>query len=154
MAKTHLHTVGSGKTPEYQSWCNMNQRCNNPNDPKFADYGGRGIKVCERWTDFSIFLADMGMRPEGTTIDRIDADKGYSPENCRWATKRQQQNNRRANVFIEIDGETLTLAEWSLRLGRNYKTVQARIKRGWNPVKALKKPNKWDRNDLTNKESE
>lgn len=154
MADKHLHTKGKTKTPEYHSWCSMNQRCNNPNDPSFAFYGGRGITICERWTDFSNFFADMGARPKGTTLDRLDSDRGYSPENCRWATKRQQQNNRRSNVFIEMDGETLTLTEWCSRLGRNYRTVRARIIRGWNPVEAIKKPNKWDRKDLTNKESE
>lgn len=154
MADKHLHTKGKTKTPEYQSWCSMNQRCNNPNDPKFSYYGGRGIKVCQRWTDFANFFADMGARPEGTTLDRINADMGYTPENCRWATKRQQQNNLRSNVFIEMDGERLTLKGWSVRLGRNYQTVRARIARGWNPAEALRKPNKWDRNDLTSKETE
>lgn len=124
MAIKHLHTKGSTKTPEYLSWCCMNQRCNNPNDPQFSDYGGRGIKICPEWKEFAAFFADMGKRPSGTTIDRIDANKGYSPDNCRWATKVQQQNNRRSNVVIEMDGQAKTLTEWCVALGRNYSTVR------------------------------
>lgn len=92
----HGHQEGGTKTPTYLSWDNMIQRCTNPNRDCYADYGGRGISVCDEWRSFSNFLADMGERPEGTSIDRINNDGDYEPSNCRWATRSQQNNNQRA----------------------------------------------------------
>jgi hypothetical protein len=82
------------RTPTYLSWQNMRQRCNNPNVPRWANYGGRGITVCARWNSFESFLADMGERPEGKTLDRVDNDGNYEPGNCRWATSAEQMGNR------------------------------------------------------------
>ncbi len=89
----------------YSIWLSMRRRCNNPNDAYYANYGGRGITVCERWqNDYKAFESDMGERPEGFSIERIDNEKGYYPENCKWASKKEQQRNRRVNVKVVVEG--------------------------------------------------
>ena len=98
----HGHRSKYGKeSPTYNSWAHMKDRCLNPNHPRFRDWGGRGIKVCERWMDFANFLQDMGEKPEGLTLDRIDNNGNYEPGNCRWATwKEQRQNQRPAKPYV------------------------------------------------------
>lgn len=112
--RTHLMS----RSPEYQSWSKMIQRCENPNNPKYRLYGARGIKVCDRWrTSFEAFFEDMGPKPPRQTIDRIDNDGNYQPDNCRWGTNKTQGRNRRQNRIIEIDGQRMCLIEWCEKLG-------------------------------------
>lgn len=126
-------THGLSGAPEYTIWVSMRGRCNNPKQHGYERYGGRGIKVCERWDDFSNFLVDMGPRPSpGHSIDRIDGSKGYSPENCRWATDVEQNNNRKGNVVITYQGRTQTVTEWSRETGISAGAIRYRLKKGWN----------------------
>ena len=106
----------------------MIQRCTNPARPYWAHYGGRGIKVCDRWYDFTNFLADMGERPKGKTIDREDNDKDYEPGNCRWATRTEQARNSKQVVWVELEGITKRLVEWCEELPISINTVRARVK--------------------------
>jgi hypothetical protein len=136
----HGHARGGKHTPEYHAWQNMRQRCGNPRNRRFRNWGGRGIKVCERWADFENFLADMGIRPHGTTLDRRDTNGHYEPGNCRWATPTEQGRNSRRNHLIEHNGERLCLAEWATKLGIAAATIRKRLKLGWPTERALTTP--------------
>ena len=116
-SKTHGHACNGVVSRTYRSWRTMKDRCINPSVNGFERYGGRGIGVCDRWHKFENFLEDMGERPDGTSLDRIDADADYCPSNCRWSTAREQANNRRNNVFVEFAGKVQTIARWSEDLG-------------------------------------
>jgi len=132
---------GRAPSPTYQSWHAMKSRCCSPADQAFEQYGGRGITVCEKWMRFEGFLGDMGERPEGTSLDRIDNDGNYEPGNCRWATPSEQQRNTRQNLMLTFDGATLCVAEWADRIGMNSNTLWSRIvKSGWPVEKALTTP--------------
>ncbi len=137
----HGH-AGTRKSPEYLSWRAMKARCLNPNDPAYPRYGARGITIHQSWAnDFQAFLRDMGPRPQGTSLDRIDSSAGYSPENCRWATRRQQQRNRRSVVMLTVGSETKTIAEWSEQYKLAHGTISYRLsKLGWDAVKAVTTP--------------
>ena len=126
------------QSPTHVSWSAMVTRCFNVDHKHFAVYGGRGITVCERWLHYENFVEDMGERPPGTSIDRIDGDGDYEPGNCRWATKQQQQNNLRSNRYLTIEGRTQTVAEWARERGLKKNTVYARLFNGWSAEDALK----------------
>ena len=130
------HNLSS--TPEYQIWQKARYRCSNPNDKAYHNYGGRGITVCERWADdFMAFYLDMGPRPSPLhSLDRIDNDGPYSPENCRWATSRQQALNTRRTRHLTWRGETHSAIEWADLLGIPYGRIKDRLQRGW-PVDRL-----------------
>ena len=122
---------GMTNSPEYSVWTAMKKRCLNKNHPDYYRYGGRGIKICKDWIlSFEKFYADMGNRPNGYTLDRIDNDKGYEPNNCRWATLEVQSNNKRNNKKFEIDGQSKTVDQWARQLGLNRDSIWNRIKRG------------------------
>ena len=124
-------THGLSRIPEYNTWVNIHQRCNNPNTSCYNKYGAKGITVCKRWDKFENFLADMGKKPTPKhTIDRIDSRGNYTPSNCRWATMLEQQSNRRFNLFITYRGETLVIPEWSRRTGVPIETIRQRLKKG------------------------
>ena len=134
-ARTTTHGVSS--TAAYKAWHGMIQRCTNPSHHKWPRYGGRGIKVCEQWLTYEGFVADMGARPDGMTIDRINNDGNYEPGNCRWATQLTQGNNRGNNRVVEIGGESLTMSEAVRKAGLNLSTVRWRLRNGWPIEKAI-----------------
>jgi hypothetical protein len=118
----------------------MRERCERETDKFFKDYGGRGIKVCDRWKRFENFLNDMGEPPEGMQIDRVDNGGDYEPSNCRWATKEENAQNKRNNRIIEYDGKRMSLSEWERTLGMKSGTLKGRLSLGWAIPKALETP--------------
>lgn len=131
---------GMSRTAIYRIWNLMRQRCTNANSTHYASYGGRGITVCPEWMEFENFYRDMGDRPAGLTLERIDNDKGYEPGNVRWASRLEQGNNRRTNVFITHDGQTKTVAEWGRETGLGKSTLFSRLARGWSAARTLTEP--------------
>lgn len=126
---------GERRSSEYCCWFSMIARCANP---ARAHYGGRGIRVCDRWSSFESFLADMGPKPSPKhSLDRIDVNGNYEPGNCRWATKKEQARNTRANHRLSAFGKTGTLADWSDWTGINPATISSRIHKGWSPERAV-----------------
>lgn len=136
----HGHGPASGYSPTYSTWAAMVKRCTNPNAPTYYRYGGRGIEVCERWRDFVNFLADMGEKPDGMTLDRVDNEGHYGPDNCRWATMKVQGRNRSNNHVITFRGETRCLSEWAETVGINLATLKDRLENGWAIEEAFSTP--------------
>lgn len=115
-------------TRTYYAWRSMRHRCCNPSNASWANYGGRGITVCERWAnDYDAFFEDMGEAPEGKSLERVDVDKGYYPENCVWASDLDQGRNKRNNRLLTYDGKTMCLSEWAEFLGVNMDTLHRRL---------------------------
>ena len=135
-------THGQTGTRMYDVWCSMRQRCNDRGHVYYHHYGGRGIKVCERWNDFAVFLADMGERPSVEhSLDREDNDGNYSKANCRWATKKEQARNRRNNRTLTHAGRSMTLPEWAEEIGILPSTLRSRFYTyGWSVARALDTP--------------
>ena len=136
----HGHCRYGAETATYNSWHSMLKRCNRPEHWNYARYGGRGITVCDRWKTFENFLADMGERPSGKTLDRQDNALGYSPGNCRWSTHKEQHRNKRSNRLVSWNGKTLTIAEWTETLGLSRGLLRQRLNRGWSVGDALATP--------------
>lgn len=140
----HNRTHNMKDTPEFNIWSMMKNRCTNPNCNRHQFYKDKGIKVCDRWlgpNGFQNFILDMGMRPGPSySIDRIDNDGDYTPENCRWATKKEQSNNQSRNLIVNYNGREQTLALWCDELGLNYKRTWRRLKLGWSPARAFEEP--------------
>lgn len=130
---------GLSKSPEYRTWVNMKRRCEYEALPVFSYYGGRGIKVCERWSKFENFLADMGYRPNGMSLDRIDNEGDYSPDNCRWATRKQQSRNTRTVKLIKYLDIERPLGDWAETYGLTVVCLRTRLLRGWDIERALTK---------------
>lgn len=135
----HEEKHGMSKTRPYRIWHGMRQRCQNPNNKKYELYGGSGVEVCDRWNDFSNFWEDMkNGYSDDLSLDRIDGDGDYEPENCRWATDREQAENSDNAHKIEIDGEKKTIKMWCKEFGVNVNTARVRIHRGWDDEEAVK----------------
>jgi len=137
----HGETIGGRSGSEYQTWKQIRQRCSNPANTNFSEYGARGIKVCARWSSFKLFLKDMKRKPTPKhSLDRINPNGNYSPENCRWTTIEVQQRNRRNTVLLTLRGVTMGLQNWSEHLGLSAGAVSARLQRGWSTERALTEP--------------
>lgn len=150
----HGHTFRGKITPEYQCWSDIKARCLKPEHKFFEYYGGRGITICDEWKDdFSAFLAHVGPRPsQKHTIDRHPNNDGnYEPNNVRWATRKEQIDNRRSTVFVTIEGKKVPISNVIQERGIERRLVMGRIERGWTPERAIAEPAKWRRPDLTAK---
>lgn len=133
----HGHYVGKKASRTYRIWRNMRNRCERAYHSAYPYYGGAGIVVCERWKTFANFLADMGPVPDGMTIDRIDSKKNYEPENCRWATMKQQARNTKWNRLLTAYGKTQCIAAWAEELGIRATNIYSRLDRGCSAERAL-----------------
>lgn len=141
MVAARNRTHGQPKDKTYHTWSQIIQRCDNKNNPSYHLYGGRGITVCKRWRRYDNFLADMG-RPASSdlTIDRINNNGHYRPSNCRWATHKQQNRNRRDNVSVSFGGKTMLICEWADELGVSCDTLYQRRYHGWPVERMLTEP--------------
>jgi hypothetical protein len=138
---THGHSKRGHWSPEYHSWLQMKQRCDNANNDGYRRYGGRGVRVCESWYSFENFLADMGHRPSAEySIERINNDGNYEMGNCKWASPAEQARNRVDTVFVEYAGKRLCLKDWAKEIGISYITFYTRWSRGWSIERIASQP--------------
>lgn len=141
---------GKASSAIYRIWRNMLTRCQNKNVRSFADYGARGIAVCERWQKFENFYADMGDAPIGKTLDRVNVNGDYEPANCKWASLVEQQSNTRRNRYLTLNGRTQTISAWARETGINSGRIWLRLSAGWTvesalttPVRKMKRKSEW-----------
>lgn len=136
----------NGRTKEYRTWKGIRTRCKNTSHHKYPIYGGRGIRICNRWESYTNFLEDMGRAPSEThSIERINVDGDYEPNNCKWATPKEQANNTRRACIIEIGGISKRLSQWCDQYNQRYHLARARILySGWDPIMALTTPSRLD----------
>lgn len=142
-ARQNMTKHGMTGTRLHNIWRNMIGRCYNQNHKNYDAYGGRGIRMCAEWLESFETFYEWALNngySDKLTLDRKDVNKGYEPSNCRWVTQKEQCNNTRRNVEVELNGETHTLKEWTEILGLNYRTIFSRIQRGWSPLQALTTP--------------
>lgn len=135
--KTHGHKSDGKRSKTYVVWMNLKARCNNPSARLYSRYGGRGIGYAQEWESFEAFLRDMGEAPLSLTIDRIDSDGDYSKSNCRWATWKEQSNNRSNVKLYEWRGESRSVTDWARVVGIERLTIRHRLKAGWSIERAL-----------------
>jgi hypothetical protein len=135
---------GSHELRTYAAWRNLKSRCDNTRNPRYRDYGGRGIGYDRNWASFAGFVADMGLAPAGMSLDRIDNDGPYCKTNCRWATPTQQNRNTRWNRIIEFRGERKSLTAWAEQLGISRDRLRGRLEMGW-PLERAMAAGKFDR---------
>lgn len=131
---------GLTNSPTYRTWLGMIQRCTYTRHQAYANYGGRGITICDAWRTLDGFVADMGIRPDGTTLDRIDVNGNYEPANCRWISRFDQHANYRNNVRLTLNGRTMHIAAWERETGLGKRTIRDRLRRGWSVEEALTTP--------------
>lgn len=136
-------TIKNKSNPKWRAWCAwvaLRKRCDNPDKRDYKNYKGRGITYDVSWDDFKNFLADMGLPPKGTSLDRIDNNGNYCKENCRWATKTEQMRNTRHNHYLEYDGKRLMICEWAELLGIKSVLIRNRLRRNWSVERLLSTP--------------
>lgn len=136
--RRRTHGLSADRPREYNIWRAMIHRCHNVTDPGYKNYGGRGIAVCDRWREScAAFIEDMGLSPDGMTIDRIDNEQGYFPENCRWTTVTENNRNMRRTLLVTFKGRTQALAAWAEEVGISYSTLKSRLENGWSAQRML-----------------
>lgn len=135
-----VRSHGASGTNLYAVWKMMRQRCLNPRNKDYQWYGGSGISICKRWEKFENFVTDMGLRPEGGTLERINGNKNYTPSNCRWASIQEQQRNRRDMRPLTLSGRTQLSTDWAVELGIPKSTICNRLKNGWSVERTLSTP--------------